>query len=398
MCRSKLSLLFLLSMSAVARGGHDRVSLDHKVGLSDLIVVGTVSAIDDAQEPCPVASPATTASKVAVIRIESVISGRTDQEVIKVCLETDYDDENRWFDPGGMIPTLHNYETLLAPGRYLLFLRKLSPPFFATVNWRHGALRVSGGKVDDPRWPSDQASQLHRFNACVERRGRTVEPFKPPPDPARYKIKVSLEKAIAFVQDAIKLAQSQVQLGKIFVENSRVPVLLETLEKQHRLLVRMPFRADRPPFNMDRITAELLTRDTAAVRIQARFTLGFAPKSVDPLRMTREATLRLPTGVGLNSLVGVRLFHYGKRLTLCMPDEAASNCRSHSVAKFCPACGSWEVLRIEHRFINPGLGLPCEGFLLDQFHTGARDPTAQWHCNTCGNEWQDGATPRAVGR
>jgi hypothetical protein len=231
--------------------------------------------------------------------------------------------------------------------------------------------------------------RAYRRNSAFKRRGNAIREFGSDVCPSDYASRVPVDKALSIITDAVKLAQRQVELGKIFIEGSRVPVLLHIGEKECRLLVRTRFRIDCPPFNMDRIKPKLLTQGGKEIGSEGHFTLGFAPESVDPLCMTWEAALRFPASVEPKDLIGVRLFLRGLHRTLCMPDEDRRDCRSDSVARYCPACASWEALWIEHALVNPGPGSPPCGLpLLGQvYHAGPGDRTL-WHCRTCGADWR----------
>lgn len=354
-----------------ARGGHERVSLDQKVRVSDLIVIGTVSAIDDVEGQCPVAPPATSAAKVATIRIESVLKGRVDEETIKIGLPTDYRAETfRNEVRKGRRKVVLEPEPSGLGVQYLLFLRELSSPHFAAVNWQYGVLRVTDGKVPDPRWPSKRVSRRFKSITADKRHGRNVPHYDSNVLIASaLKTQIPLVLAVSAVREAIELSRLQVELGIIRPRprNTTAYVLYEARDREQRILVRMPHDTEGVP----QFRPQLLLRGGEKVPADGVVSVERAPVSVDPLGVTVEATFKFPRQAGAQRIVGVELWVRGLRETVCMPNAPASECRSTSVTIVCPACGSLGAARRMSLFVG---------------HI-KRQTGKHFHCRVCGAEW-----------
>lgn len=136
-----LSFLFVTSLGWAK---HGPMEPEEKIRMSDLILVGTVTEVKEVSEKAaPNTGLAETAHSAAVVKVERVIKGKLEAETVEVGFNTDYACDTVSFEVGG---------------KYVLFLRKLSRPLYATVNWQYGAKPVVEGKVDDlmVRWPETQ--------------------------------------------------------------------------------------------------------------------------------------------------------------------------------------------------------------------------------------------------
>ncbi|MCH7596648.1 MAG: hypothetical protein IID35_08830 [Planctomycetes bacterium] len=363
-------LLPIFCHPSPARGDHERVSLDQKVRASDLIVIGTVSAIDDVEGQCPVAPPATSAAKVATIRIESVLKGRVDEETIKIGLPTDYRAETfRNEVRKGRRKVILEPEPSGLGVQYLLFLRELSPPHFAAVNWQYGALRVADGKVPDPRWPSKRVSSRFKSNALDKRRGQDVPHYNSNVIIASaWKTQIPLALAVRAVREAIELSRLQMELGIIRPRprNTTAYVLFEARALEQRILVRMPSGTQ----GVHQLRPQLLLRGGEKIPAVGAVSVGSAPVSVDPLGVTVEATFKFPRHADTDRIVGVELTVRGLRVKVCMPSVPASECRSTRVRSVCPACRSSPAA---HRVVR---------FVFDMIRNNN-----DFHCMVCGAEW-----------
>ncbi len=165
-----LSFLFVTSLGWAK---HGPMEAEEKIKESELILVGTVTEIKDAYEKVTLNTDiAETAHNAAVVKIERVVKGKLEAETVEVGFNTDYACDTTSFEVGG---------------KYVLFLRKLSRPLYATVNWQYGARPVVEGQVDEllVRWPEKQVpieEALAALAQVVERQAAEEQDERRPQD------------------------------------------------------------------------------------------------------------------------------------------------------------------------------------------------------------------------
>ncbi|MHC4698796.1 MAG: WD40 repeat domain-containing protein [Planctomycetota bacterium] len=281
-------------------------------------------------------------------------------------------------EDGALSQTLCADETFVKGEQYVLFLRKLSRPYMAIVNWQYGGSHVSRGALNDPRWPSHDASRTKRYNKS---RG-DAEPDLAP----NFKRRIPFDEALLTIQDAVAIAEAQVQLGKIDIDGDLAPVLYEAASDNQRVYVRFPHHVACPDFDLQRLEC-VLKAQTWTQQPRGRPKTSTAPASVDPLKTTTQVVFTFPLAPPRDLPQSVVLTLDGVEKTLCLRQERHNGCSSDSVVRKCRACGSFETVPMGYGLYMPSQD-PCKSSKIGRRHLGGCIVRSQqWHCNACGIEW-----------
>lgn len=260
-------------------------------------------------------------------------------------------------EDGKLLQTLSADETFIPGERYVLFLRKLARPYMAVVNWQYGVSHVADGALDDPRWPSDDASWTNWFN----KRHGVSEPDSAP----KFNGRIRLDEAVRVIQSAVAITEAQVQLGRIDIDGDLAYVFYERGGDEQRVYVRFPRHAACPDFDVQRLGCTLKTQDQIQ-QPRGRPKIDTAPVSVGSLKDTTQVVYVFPSALPRmpTRSVLLKVDHYKK--AFCVQRGNRENCRIDYVFRACRACGSFETV--------PNLGGCIRG-------------NKETHCDACGFEW-----------
>ena len=119
---------------------YNRLSLDEKVRLSTLIVMGTVTGQNEV-------APFSTATRRAIVKVDTVLKGNAPEGEITI----GYRSGDQWYDPNNKEWVRLQNEPIVVGKPCILFLRKAIQDAFAPVNWQMGTLPVDDVLLDPHR-------------------------------------------------------------------------------------------------------------------------------------------------------------------------------------------------------------------------------------------------------
>ncbi len=354
--------------AAWAQAEYVRLSLDEKVRLSDLIIVGSATELSES-------APFSTAARKAVLKVDKVLKGKAPEGDVVI-----------GYRSGDEIYDVNNKERIRLPENpievgkpVILFLRKAVSGVFAPVNWQYGVLPIQDGNVADPRWPSDEVGLIYRHNI----KEAAVAPKNHPWD---FRGMVSLDSALEYISAAVKSADVQQDIGRMSINGAPSAVLFESGENGCRVLVRLPKRVDCPSFDVTRVSAVLVPKSGESIRADGACALEKAPISADPIGAMEQLAVSFPKKVAAADIKSVELMIDGQKRTFCVGD--AAGCKSDTLAVRCPACKSADT----RGYAETQRGYtdrPC-AFTPDPLpvqNLEGKESNISHHCNSCLFEW-----------
>lgn len=366
--RGLVAAVLVGAAAGSARANYSRLSLDDKVRLSDLIVIGTASELSEI-------GPFSTAVRKAVIKVDRVFKGTPPADKVVI-----------GYRSGDEVYDVNNKERVRLPadpivdgGSVLLFLRRAVGDMYAPVNWQYGIYPIEDGKVVDPRWPGDEVGLMYRFNITVAKEAPKAHPWM-------FRDRIALEAAVEHVQAAIKTAETQHLIGRLTLNGAPGTVLLEKRDANYRVLVRVPKRADCPSFDTSLADAVLIPKSGDPIRSTGGCTLEPAPPSADPIASFEQVAIAFPFSGSIDALKSAEITIGGQKRTVCIGESA--DCRSDAPIVRCAACRSPDTrgfTEIRYGFTDR----PC-GWTPDPpgaRHTEPEEANIRYHCNTCLFDW-----------
>ena len=368
MHRLGLVLLGFIVYPMAARGDYHRLSLDEKVRLSDLIVVGSATELNERP-------PFSTATRRAVIKVDKVLKGALPEGDITIGYRSGdeiYDVNNK--------ERVRLVENPIEVGKpCILFLRKAVTGTYAPVNWQYGIIPLADGKVTDPRWPSDEVGMVYRRFIKDQKLTSKNHPWD-------FRGQIPAEDALGHIRAAIKVADMQKDIGRMSINGAPSSVLWESSDQGYRLLVRVPKRSDCPSFDVSRVHAVLVPPSGDPIAPDGACLLEGAPESVDPISALEQLALSFPKKKEMSELKSVELLIDGQKRTFCINET--SGCKSDSIGVRCAACRSQDT-RPYDKITRSYADRPC-GFSPDPLPVldlDAKQSNLSHHCNTCEFEW-----------
>lgn len=355
-------------LSANAQAEYVRLSLDEKVRLSDLIVVGTATELSEH-------APFSTAARKAVVKVDKVLKGTPPEGDITI-----------GYRSGTEIYDVNNKERVRLPENpievgkpVIYFLRKAVSGAYAPVNWQYGILPIEDGNVADPRWPSDEVGLIYRHNILVAKEAPKNHPWD-------FRGMISADSALEHIREAVKISDAQQNIGRMSINGAPTTVLFETGEQGYRVLVRVPKRASCPSFDVTRVSAVLVPKAGESIRGDRACVLETPPVSADPIAAMEQLAMSFKKTADAGEIKAVELMIDGQKRKFCVGD--ATGCQSDTLAVACRACQSTDTRGYSEIQIGY-TDRPCSfrPDPLPEKHPEVKESNISYHCNTCLFEW-----------
>lgn len=270
--------------------------------------------------------------------------------------------------------------SLLVEGeQFLLFLRKTAAPYYACVNWSHGALELAGAEVEHPEWPAENVASLFRHNSEFLPIDSNYEVI--------YRQRIKLDAATGMVERAISLAERQRHVCDIMVGDEPVQVLWERDLFDDRLIVRYMNRLACEPLNFAVSSVNGALSGAPARELPG--SVREAADSVDPLGGTIDLGYVISRDASTTENDQLILSRMGSKAVFARKDGKLIESSFKTSRTRCPICKSRQSMRISYG--HPG------GYWLMDACARSRSDLYRWggcmvsendrFCETCGVEW-----------
>lgn len=402
------SLLLALLQVAPTTLAEDyrRASLDERVRASDLIIVGTVTAINENKAHYPI-PPAAMATKIATLTIEQTLKGSHESRTVDVGFDLTSSDGK------------HQHEKLFeANKKYVVFLRSLNRSivkmhgerqsipgesvsetlsFKSPVNWRHGIYLIEDEKVWDPRYPSEIVNLHRNHNIRAIQKGEVCSELAPIPPASDYDRKIPLQEALSAIRAAVVATNEVIELGRVLINETPCPILIRNTVTAAQVVIRHPKRADCTEFDVSRIEVTL-ARDGKSETKRLNGPMVWPTEThVDPTGTFQELTWDCPNSVSQERGFVLRVLVDGKLPRLFESNHSLRDYRPQASESRCAVCSSFDVSRISYGYWMPPMSpLPedvrCSHppLLIYDRPSGCIQLPEDYHCNMCGVEWGSG--------